>query len=271
MDFDPSAPQVAAVMAERYIAGAGAAARLGSVALLCLGLQLPALAETRVLLTLEWPPYTAVKEPGGGTITSLVNQVFKAMGDDTRVGYFSWHRVLQLPRTDRRFAASYPMYYSDERAQRCYFSDPIGEGPVGLAEPKNAPLKWQQVADLKNYRIGVVRGYVNSPDFDQRVTTGEILTVAAETDAENLRNLLAGRVQAAIVDENTFHYMNSHTDTLIGMEKSLQLNSRLLTVNKVYMCFPKDKAGLALRQRFNHSLRHLDLPMPGHSERPSAQ
>ena len=258
-------------MADRYFARAGAAARLGSLAFLCLLFLRPACAETRVLLTLEWPPYTSVKEPGGGTVTSLVNQVFKDMGDETRVGYFSWHRVLQLPRTDRRFAASYPMYYSDKRLDRCYFSDPIGEGPVGLAEPKNAPLTWQRVADLKAWRIGVVRGYVNSPDFDQRVATGEIQTLAAETDAENLRNLLAGRVQAAIIDENTFHYMNSHTDTLIGMEKTLQLNSRLLTVNKVYMCFPKDKAGLALRDRFNHSLRRLNLPLPGHSERPSAQ
>lgn len=258
-------------MAERYSAGTHHAAQLGLAALLCLSLQIPAWADTRILLTLEWPPYTGMKEPGGGTVTTLVNKVFKAMGDDTRVGYFSWHRVLQLPRTDRRFAASFPMYYSEERTERCYFSDPIGEGPVGLAEPITTPIHWQQVADLKAYRIGVVRGYVNSPEFDQRVSAGEIVTVAAENDAENLRNLLAGRVQAAVIDENTFHYMNAHTDSLIGMEHHIQLNPRLLTVNKVYMCFPKDVVGLTLRDRFNRTLRTLNLPLPGHSNRPSAQ
>ena len=263
-------------MAERFLASVAHTARVGLLVFLCLilqglVLQQPAWAETRILLTLEWPPYTGLLEPGGGTVTTLFNKVFKAMGDDTRVGYFSWHRVLRLLRTDRRFAASYPMYYSSERALHCHFSDPIGEGPVGFAEPKNAPLHWQQVADLKAYRIGVVRGYVNSPEFDKRVAAGEIQTLAAENDAENLRNLLAGRVQAAIIDENTFHYMNAHTDSLIGMEQSLELDPRLLTVNKVYMCFPRDAQGLDLRDRFNRSLRSLNLPLPGHSMRPSAQ
>jgi polar amino acid transport system substrate-binding protein len=221
-------------------------------------------AETRILITLEWPPYTGVHEPGGGTITTLVNKVFRSMGDSTRVGYFSWRRVLQLPRTDRRFAASFPMYYSAERAEHCYFSEPIGEGPVGLVQRKDRPIGWKVADDLVRYKIGIVRGYVNSPEFDALLAEGKINSVPSETDAENLRNLLAGRTQAAVVDENTFHYLNTHAAGLKGMEGVLEMNQRLLMINKVYMCFPKDAQGMALRDRFNKALKAIETPLPGH-------
>lgn len=236
-------------------------ARLGLAALLCL-MATASLADTRILLTLDWPPYTGVNEPGGGSVTTLVNKAFKSVGDDTRIGYFTWRRVLQLPRTDRRFAATYPMYYSEERSQRCYFSEPIGESPVGLAEMRQAPISWKKVEDLKNYKVGVVKGYVNSLVFDRLMQNGTITALAAETDEQNLKNLLAGRVQAAVIDPNVLHYMTGHVAELRGMESQLQLNPRLLVVNPLFMCFPRDPEGLALRDRFNKGLAAAKAAQP---------
>lgn len=230
----------------------------------------PCGAETRILLTLEWPPYTSIGEPGGGSVTRLVNDVFHSMGDTTRVGYFSWHRVLKLLRSDRRFAASYPMYYAAEREKTCYFSDPIGEGPLGLAVPRAKPLPWLGPADLIGNTIGVVKGYVNSADFDQLVAGGMIHTLAAESDADNLSNLLQGRVQAAVVDVNVYHYLSQHNPALADMEKSIKLSEQLLETKKVYMCFPRDPAGLALRDSFNAHLRALHRPLPGSVQPPAA-
>lgn len=240
--------------------------RLSIFAALLLGLQLApgGRAETHILLTLEWPPYTGVREPDGGIVTALVNDAFKAAGDDIRVGYFSWRRVLQLPRTDRRFAGSYPMYYSLERTANCHFSDPIGESPVGLAERRDSPVAWKEIKDLKGYRIGVVKGYVNSPRFDELVNNGDIPTLPAETDEQNLKNLMAGKVQAVVIDHNAFRYMSLAVSNLQGMDQTLQLNPQLLVVHKLYLCFPKDAAGEALRDRFNKGLRSLKRPLPGH-------
>lgn len=240
----------------------------GLAATLCLGAS--AHADTRVLLTLDWPPYTSLSEPGGGDITLRVNQAFKAIGDTTRIGYFTWHRVLQLPRTDRRFAGTFPMYYSAEREERCYFSDPIGESPVGLAENKASPIHWQATEDLKNYRIGVVRGYVNTPDFDRLMAKGTIKAVPAETDKDNLKNLLSGKVQAAVIDPNVLHYMNTHEIDLKGMETTLQVNPHLLVVHALYFCFPRDPAGKALRNSFNKGLHSLPGNTTFTDERPKA-
>ncbi len=241
--------------------------RLGALLLGCL-LGSTALAETRILLTLEWPPYTGIKEPDGGTVTRLVKSAFAAEGDDTRIGYFSWRRALQLPRTDRRFAAIYPMYYAKDRESRCYFSEPIGYSPVGLAERRQRPLRWQQLTELAPYTIGVVNGYVNSPEFDALVQAGKLKVLASENDEQNLKQLLNKRVDAVVIDHNTFHYLDQGQTRVRGMSRQLQLNGRLLIKHPLYMCFPRDDEGLALREQFNRGLRLVQSPPPAKPGQP---
>lgn len=236
-------------------------ARLGLLLMAGLLGTLPAKADTHILLTLEWPPYTGLKEPSGGLVTQTVNKAFAAVGDETRIGYFSWRRVLQLPRTDRRFAATFPMYYSAQREQSCYFSDIIAYSPVGLAEPRKHPLRWQQVSDLAPYKIGLVNGYVNSPEFDALVQAGTISVLTSENDEQNIKQLLSGRVDAVVIDHNTFHYLDQGQSAVRGMSQRLQLNSRLLMQHPLHMCFPRDDEGMALRDKFNRGLR-LVQPQP---------
>lgn len=230
----------------------------------------PLQADTRILVTLEWPPYTGIELPEGGEVTGLVKRVFADMGDDTRIGYFSWRRALQLPRTDRRFAATYPMYYAPERDSQCHFSAPIGKSPIGLAERRQQPLSWHSVDDLRRYRIGVVKGYVNSPRFDALVNAGKLAVLAAENDEQNLRNLQNGLVDGAVIDHNLYQWLSRQEAPSRLALDNLQLNPRLLVVNGLYMCFPRDDEGLALRDRFNASLHKLRPVIPGTVAAPPA-
>lgn len=238
----------------------------GRYSLLCLLplllLSFPASGGTRVMVTGEWPPYTGVAEPEGGSMTAIVRAAYAARGDDVRVGFFAWSRIRRLPADNAGVTGSFPHYYSEERAARCLFSQPIGSSPLGLAVRRGRDLRWTQLEDLGRYRIGTVNTYSNTPAFDRLVASGHIRTLPAATDTDNLRNLLAGKVEAVIIDRNVFAYLLARPP-LREQAVLLRMDSRLMVVHRLYACFPKTEAGRAARDHFNAGLRTLHAPTPG--------
>jgi polar amino acid transport system substrate-binding protein len=233
------------------------------LALLLAGLlaaALPARADTRVMITGEWPPYTGMQEPEGGSITAIVRAALAAKGDDVRIGYFGWHRVRRLMLDNRGYSGSFPHYYSEERGSRCHFSEPVGSSPLGLVTSLGTDVKWERIEDLGRYRVGTVKSYVNLPEFDRLVAKGRIHPVAALNDSDNLQALLAGRIDAAIMDRNVFAYL-LRLDAFRDSAHLLRLDPHVLVVHKLYVCFPRNAKGRALRDRFNEGLRTLQAPM----------
>lgn len=229
--------------------------------LLCLAAAAPAGAATRVMVTGEWPPYTGVAEVEGGTMTATVRAAYAAVGDELRVGFFAWARIRRLLMDNPDVTGSFPHYYSEERASRCHFSDPIGSSPLGLVSRLNGNLRWERLEDLDRYRIGTVKSYSHTLAFDRLVAEGRMRTVAAATDADNLRNLLAGKVDAVIIDRNVFAYLLMRAP-LREQAAQMRLDPRMLVVHRLYACFPKSPAGRAARDRFNEGLRTLLAPLP---------
>lgn len=229
--------------------------------LCALVLGAPAGAATRIMVTGEWPPYTGVEEADGGTMTAIVRAAYAAVGDDVRVGFFAWSRIRRLPQDNVDVTGSFPHYFSEERASRCHFSQPIGSSPMGLAVRLGRELRWTRLEDLGRYRIGTVKSYSNTPAFDRLVASGRIRTVPAATDADNVRNLLSGKVDAVIIDRNVFAYLLSRPP-LREQAPLLRLDSRLLVVHRLYACFPKTDKGRAARDRFDAGLRTLQAPTP---------
>jgi len=228
-----------------------------------------ATASEVVLLTLEWPPYTGVALPDGGLTTHIVKAAYAEAGIDVNIGFFSWRRAIHLPYDDHRFAGFFPEYPGPERQGICDFSDPIGSSPVGMAERKASPLKWNNTDDLKKYRIGVVSGYVNEDHFDAMVARKEVQVVVADNDTGNLINLLEGKVDGAIIDNNVFDWLARSEPRLKQAHPLLQMNARQLANYPLVVCFRKGPDGAVMRDQFNAALRkltnsHPDNKAPGH-------
>lgn len=215
-----------------------------------------------VLITGEWPPYTGIREPQGGSITAVVRQALAAEGIDAQIGFFGWNRVRPLMDTSKEYAGRFPDYYSEERARSCHYSNIIGKSPLGLAELRVRPVHWNSVADLASYRIGTVRSYVNSPEFDQLVGDGKIRVVQSADDEENMANLVEGKVDAALIDRNVYAYLLKKNPRFKGEELRLRLNEKTLMVHRLYVCFSKDEKGRVLRDRFNKGLKTLTAVGP---------
>lgn len=202
-------------------------------------------------------------------MTAIVRAAYGAVGDEVRVGFFSWHRIRRLPQDNPDVTGSFPHYFSEERSRRCHFSDPIGSSPMGLAVSLRRRPEWQDIRDLARYRIGTVKSYSNTPEFDRLVVAGKIRILSAATDEDNLRNLVAGKVDAAIIDRNVYAYLVSQ-ESFRDDALQLSLDPRLLVVHKLYVCFPRTGKGKVARDHFNKGLLTLYAPMPPPSADPAA-
>lgn len=217
-------------------------------------------AEAPVLLTLEWPPYTGLKLSENGPVTERVRAIYAALGEDVKVGFFSWRRAMHLPASDRRFIAYFPAYPTLQRQHSCHLSAPVGgSSPLGVAQRRSQPLHWRQAADLAAYRMGVVTDYANEDTFDRLVQEGRIQTLSSESDADNLFNLATGKVDGAIIDQRVFAWLMQHDVRLQPYRDQLQLHERLLATWPLVLCFRKNAEGAAERDRFNAGLERLQM------------
>lgn len=229
--------------------------------LVCMVLSSIAFADDRrvVLTTLEWPPYSGENLPGQGASVEIVRAAFAAMGYEVEFRFLPWLRAYDQALHSHDVDGIFPEYYSAERAKHFIFSDVIGKSYLGFAQRINVHRRWESINDLARYKIGVVKGYVNTPEFDQMVGAGRIEVDASVSDLFNLRKVAAGRVDMSVVDLNVFRYL-MHTDRTLQQDRGqLYVNSRLLGVSSLHVAFRNGRSGENIQRIFNQGLRTLHV------------
>lgn len=215
--------------------------------------------KTVVLTSLDWPPYTGETLFRKGATAEVVRAAFEAVGYDLEIRFFPWNRAVDEAVNNPGVAGYFPEYHSDERASRFLYSASVGDSPLGLVQRVDGgDREWKSVFDLGRYRIGIVRGYVNTREFDSLVAAGEIPVDASVNDMINLRKLLAGRVDMAVADTNVFRFLSHHDPFLHRGRDKLEINPRLLTTHGLHVCFRRDSAGEKLLKLFNEGLSRVD-------------
>ncbi|XOZ32626.1 substrate-binding periplasmic protein [Halomonadaceae bacterium KBTZ08] len=226
-------------------------------ALICAGLfSLPVQAETVQLTSLEWPPYTGSELPQQGASMAVVEAAFEAMGHDLEVQFLPWQRAVDKARQSTAIAGYFPEYYADSLEEDFIFSDSIGKGPLGLAEQAGNPIEWSSLADLKDYTIGTVSGYVNTAEFDAMAERGELEVEPVTDDATNLRKVAGGRIPLAVIDSNVFEYLLS--DEMSDLQGQLQMNDKLLEQKELYIAFARNDKGERMARILNQGLEKID-------------
>jgi len=211
------------------------------------------------LASLEWPPYSGENLPEYGLCIHIAKKAFLAMGHTLEVDFFPWNRTVALAQTDNSYDGYIPEYLSNRLEENCYFSNSIGESTLGLVETKQNPISWTVTADLQQYKVGVVQGYVNTEEFDQMVEAGLISTDNSINDLQNIKKVAYGRVDVAVIDKYVFEYFLSCDETTKLCEDSLQFNPRPLQKKSLHICFQKTKSGQKLVKIFNEGLEKIDI------------
>lgn len=213
------------------------------------------------MTSLEWPPYSGKALPHEGKTIAVARQIFQSMGYDLQVTYYPWVRAVSLGLDENSgYSGYFPEYYDVNLENHCLFSEPIGFSPLGFAQLKSNPISWHHLDDIIQLdRVGVVRDYVNSPEFDAQVAKGNIKVDEAISDVENIKKLGAKRVSTIVIDKYVLEYWLMHDPQLAYLQESIEMNSHLLDKKNLYLCFQKNEKGQQLLEMFNEGLMKLNM------------
>lgn len=221
----------------------------------------PALAEETIRLgTTPWPPYVGEALPEGGATGLVVAAALKAAGADL-VPVYQDAVNIEAGFDHLDLDGIFPVYATRQRNEICLMSDQIGSSPLGFAEHADAPVRWDDLSDLSPYVIGVVRNYANAESFDLMVARGALQVVRADDDVANLRNLLDGTIDLAVVDRNVMEWLLRNDPALAGGAQEVRFNERPLAERPLHVCFRRDARGRAARDRLDRGLAAIDGPL----------
>jgi polar amino acid transport system substrate-binding protein len=162
------------------------------------------------LATLNWSPYIGERLEGNGFGAEILRTAFDRAGYDVTFSFMPWVRVLKDVEIGAYDAVCFA-YYSKERENKYHFTVPYAKSVLGFCKLRNAEIDFQSLQDLTPYRIGVVRGFVNTPQFD---ALRSLHKEEVKDELTNLKKLLNRRVDLIIIDRFVLQYlMNTHFET----------------------------------------------------------
>lgn len=187
-----------------------------------------------LLATLEWPPYIGQDLPGQGYVAEVAREAFARSGHEARFRFLPWKRTVEETRAGR-FHAYLPEYFAYGLLDDFVLSTPFPGGPLALLTTEDRDIDASILERLSPYRIGVVRGYVNTREFDE----ADFLNKQAfADDLTSLKMLLRGRVDLAVMDLNVARHLAAG---LPGAGERIKALSPFLGVRNLYLCFPKSR------------------------------
>lgn len=155
------------------------------------------------LVANSWPPYTDRRLLNSGLASDLVQSALHRAGYATEQSEVPWARVLRGLRTGR-YDVAVSAWYSDERREFADFSQPYLINQVRLVQTRGRGIRFEQLADLYQYRIAVARGYAYSPEFDD---DDRLSKFVVQDFAAGARMVQAERLDLAVEDELVARYL----------------------------------------------------------------
>jgi len=207
------------------------------------------------LTTSEYLPYTTEHAENYGFCSEIVGTVIKKMNMNPIHKFYPWIRG-QLNVRDGKVWATFPYSKNPEREREYWFSaQPLFVGRVSFFCCKDClseNLRWNTLEDLKQYKIGGVRGYWYEGDFAKAGLAVEY----TDHPEESLKKLYSGRIQLFPLNEIVGWYLidrlfPGHKDRFCVLAKSYELSPSYLMVSKFY---PNSER---LLKRFDEAFRRL--------------
>ncbi|MDY0362875.1 MAG: transporter substrate-binding domain-containing protein [Desulforegulaceae bacterium] len=189
--------------------------------------------ETISLSSLEWAPYIGKSLENEGYIAELVKKAFEISGYKAHIEYMPWARTVEMTKNGE-FDGYLPEYYADTLNENFLVSKPFPGGPLVLFKLKSKNISYSKLEDLKLYNIGVVRGYVNTQEFDN---ASYLKKDEAKDDLTNLKKLGAGRIDLMIADKFVGLYLIKqklphYIEKIVPMEPVLEQKDLFLCISK---------------------------------------
>lgn len=208
----------------------------------------------------EWPPYLARALPEDGLTGAMMRAVLGRLGYSASVDYYPWRRAVEIGLHDPRYAGFLPVLRTPEREKLCHFSTPLARTDYVLVFLKDRPVRADNLADLRELRVGTVSGYSYSEQFDAMVARGTLDAEEAVNDETNLRKLLVRRFPVTIVDRHVLRYLLATQRFTPADRERIGTSGGLFPDRTMHLCFRRTAVGQVQQQAFDNAARELDLP-----------
>ncbi len=190
--------------------------------------------------TNNWAPYAAERLHGGGLTAAIVTEACKRVGLKVDFHFMPWNRSMDAVKQGQ-YDAIYNAYYSAERAKNYAMSKPYFQTQLVLCSKANTNIEYDGTTQsLHKYRIGVVRGFVNTDAID---SDADITKDTADNDILNLRKLLHDRVDLIIIDKYQAIHLIKNNPTIEADIRDIHFISPSLESKKLHVLFSKNKPG----------------------------
>ncbi|MFD2263695.1 substrate-binding periplasmic protein [Lacibacterium aquatile] len=236
--------------------------RIAFATALALVYALPVFAQDKVakLTSLEWPPYSGAALKDGGATVAVARAAFEAVGWKIEVKFVPWKRAVEMAKQGDDGTVGYFPEYFDAEASDFNFSVSMGNSPLGLVQPADKPVVWSSIADLKGAQpIGVVDGYLNTPEFDAAVASGTLKVDTVSDDTLNVKKVAAGRIKAAVIDQHVLGWYLKNDASLKGLADRVAFNEKPLAIKTLHIAFGKNARADAARAALEAGLEKIEI------------
>lgn len=167
-----------------------------------------------------------------GPVTEIIVEAYKKVGYVVQVSFFPWQRGELYARVGK-YDGMFPPWHTKERETYFVFSDPLFPNEIGFYKRKEMNITFKKYEDLKEYDIGICRGYANPDGFD----AAGLKTQEVASDVINLKKLAHGRIDLALIDKKLARFfirteLPQYSDDLEWIEPSLEFKMQYLCVSR---------------------------------------
>lgn len=215
-----------------------------------------AASESVKLVTFEYPPYQYTEQGKvTGIVADIVNEAFKRMGMSTGINANAWPRSLGMVK-DGKADAIFTAYKNDERVKFLDYSKTVlMPQEVVLFVRSDSDIAFSgNLTELKDARIGVVRGISYGSVFDGAAEEGMFSNLQQTTDInQNAKKFINGRFDVFI--------SNKYSGLALFKEMNVLDKVKVLDVPvqsvPSYIAFSKAKGLSSLRDKFDTVLTDM--------------
>lgn len=212
-----------------------------------------------ILESLEVPPFVSDNMPEQGAATYALKQIFNKMGYDLKVLVVPILRIRTLRFRSPNVSGFFPSFIDDDFVEGLDLSSVVYETPWVIAERKDKPIIWKTPKELAKYRGGNVKGYTIRSQVRKIYEDNRLKLESASDDASNLLKLANKRVDYVFTDAHIFKFLMATDPRLKEYTDTLQVNSKIVAMNRYGIAFKRDPANTKLRELFNKTTSEAEF------------
>lgn len=204
----------------------------------------------------EWPPFVSEDLEHYGLAARIVTEAFAEAGHGVKYRFYPWKRAyLETTQGDQDATAIWTK--TSEREGEVLFSEPVLTADKVYFHLESTDFDWQEIGDLSGYTVGATRGYGYGKAFDQAAEQGRIDVEYTDSDLQNFKKLLKGRIDVFPITRAVgYSILNRELDE--QQRARITNHPRAVQTAVFHLLFSKAVPGnQAMIERFNRELAEL--------------